>query len=158
MARADHQYTFTLTRNHHKYTGYTVEETNLDDEGYGSSSPPHSAMSTIPLTIPERPGSPSPTTHSAGSKKFRFPWGHGSANNIPDQVKRLEREKEADEFIQSLSGRSLSIQLAMLDRVLTKEKRRVNFGLSSSKIMDLALRRYSYKSPLPSIYGPRIKR
>jgi hypothetical protein len=142
------QYTLTLTRNDYKTPIVHLHQTSLEDEGYGSSSPPNSAMSTIQMTIPERPGSPSPTTHSQGNKKFKFGWGNnGRGDGIPDQVKRLEKEKEADEFIQSLSGRSLSIQLAMLERVLTKEKRRAKFGLSSSKIMDLALRRYSYKYP-----------
>jgi hypothetical protein len=146
------QYTLTLTRNDdYKVPIIHLDQTSLEDEGYGSSSPPNSAMSTIQMTIPERPGSPSPTTNSEGSKKFKFRWGNGRGDGVPDQVKRLEKEKEADEFIQSLSGRSLSIQLAMLDRVLTKEKRRVKFGLASSKIMDLAIRRYSYKS-YPTIH------
>jgi hypothetical protein len=156
MAALDREYTLTLTRNNTKFSRYAGETTSVEDEGYGSSSPPQSAMSTIPMTIRERPtlrdrpGSPpSPTSHSEGSKKFRFPWGHGS-KDIPDQMKRLIKEREAEEYIQSLSGRSLSIQLAMLVRVLTKEKRKVKFGFSSSKVMDVALRRYSYKSHTPS--------
>ena len=145
------QYTLMLTRNDYKTPIVHLDQTSLEDEGYGSSSPPNSAMSTIQMTIPERPGSPSPTTHSQGSKKFKFGWGNGRGDGMPDEVKRLEKEKEAEEFIQSLSGRSLSIQLALLERVLTKEKRRVKFGLASSKIMDLAVRRYSYKYS-PSLF------
>jgi hypothetical protein len=141
------KYTLTLTRNDYKTPIVHLDQASLEDEGYSSSSPPHSAMSTIQMTIPERPGSPSSTTYSQGKKKFKFGWGNRPGDGIPDQVKRLEKEKEADDFIQSLSGRSLSIQLAMLERILTKEKRRVKFGLGSSKIMDLAIRRYSYKYP-----------
>lgn len=147
--RQTEQYTLTLTRRDYKTPIVHVlpDQASLEDEGYGSSSPPNSSMSTMQMTIPERPGSPSPTTYSRGNKKFKFGWGNGRGDGVPDQVKRLEKEKEADELIQSLSGRSLSIQLTMLERILTKEKRRVKFGLSSSKVMDLGLRRYSYKYP-----------
>lgn len=78
------------------------------------------------------------------AKRFRLPWGT-MASDV-EQIKRLEKEQEAEDLISSFSGRSLTIQRAMIEKIWTKEKRKVKFGLSSGKLMDLAIRRYSYRS------------
>jgi hypothetical protein len=130
--------TLTLTVDEHRLRA----ESRSSDEGYGSSSPISAVstpMTTLPLTIPEK----SPSLSPLEGKRFRVPWGRSS--NGDEELRRLEKEKEAEDYISSLSGRSLTIQYAALDKVLNKEKRRIKFGLSSKGIMDLAIRRYSYK-------------
>ena len=138
--------TLTLTVNEKKSPVHRFETKSIgsigSDEGYGSSSP-NSAVMTLPITVSEHVRSASP---SSGERfKFRLPWGASSADDGSDKAKRLENEKDAEEFIASLSGRSLTIQRMMVAKILNKEKRKVKFGLSSSKHMDLAIRRYSYK-------------
>jgi hypothetical protein len=117
------------------------------DEGYSSSSPVTDAMSTLPMTVPEETQSVSPVPHEGW--KFRLPWS-GHSHGV-EHLKRLEKEKEADNFIYSLRGRSLKIQRTMIEKVLNKEKRRVKFGLASNKSLDLAIRRYSFKYDPPQI-------
>jgi len=112
-------------------------ESATTDEGYASSSPTM-GVSSLPLTI-----SDSRSPREGGGKKFRFGWG-GEVKGS-EQLKRLEKEKEAEKLIASWSGRSLTIQLEQVKKVLNKEKRRIQFGIASNRIMDLALRRYSYK-------------
>ena len=131
---------------HHK-----VERGSID-EGYGSSSP-NSATSTLPMTVSEVVRSGSPSSGDGTGWKFRLPWGAATSacDDGSEQGRRLENEKEAEEFILSLAGRSLTIQRAMVERILKKEKRRVKFGFSSSKVMDLAIRRYSYKCVPPIV-------
>jgi hypothetical protein len=120
-------------------------DTRHSDEGYGSSSP-KSAFSTLPMTVSEDIQSPfrSPSRSGSEGRKFRLPWTGGGITES-EGMKRLDKEKEAEDFISSLSGRSLTIQLGIIEKILNKEKRKVKFGLSSNKIMDLAIRRYSYK-------------
>ena len=107
------------------------------DERYGKIPSPPSTVNTLPMTVSEE----------ARERKFKLPWGaqSGSPTTGNEQIKRLEKEKEAEDFIASLAGRSLSIQRALVEKVFIKERRKVKFGLSSNKIMDLAIRRYSYK-------------
>ena len=136
--------TLTLTVN--EKLPYQRIETRHSDEGYGSSSP-KSALSTLPVSVTdETRRSASPT--SGEGRRFRFRLGGAPDGTEP--AKRLEKEKEAEDFIASLSERSLSIQRDILVKILNKEKRRIKFGLSSNKIMELAIRRYSYK------FGPLI--
>jgi hypothetical protein len=117
-------------------------ESLISDEGYGSSSPTSATMPmpSLPMTILEEGKSLAPPTPKE-TKRFRLPWGNGCV----DQAKRREKEMEAEDMISSWSGRSLNIQLENVEKILNKEKRRVQFGLSSSRVMDLAIRRYSYK-------------
>ena len=136
--------TLTLTVNDKKSSPLHRFETRSvgSDEGYGSSSP-NSAITTLPMTVSEDVRSACP---SSGERfKFRLPWGPSSPDDGSDKMKRLEKERDAEEFISSLAGRSLTIQRTMVAKILNKEKRRVKFGFSSSKSMDLAIRRYSYK-------------
>jgi hypothetical protein len=135
--------TLTLTLNKKRSPIHRFETRSIgSDEGYGSSSP-NSAITALPMTILEDGQSASP---SSGERfKFRLPWGTKSMDDESDKMKKLENERDAEEFISSLSGRSLSIQRIMVAKILNKEKRRMKFGLSSSKNMDLAIRRYSYK-------------
>lgn len=135
--------TLTLTVNDKKSPVHRFETRSIgSDEGYGSSSP-NSAIMTLPMTVSDEVRSASP---SSGERfKFRLPWGASSTDGVSDKAKRLENEKDAEEFISSLSGRSLTIQRMMVAKILNKEKRRVKFGFSSGKYMDLAIRRYSYK-------------
>ena len=132
---------------------FTVGEKNsvkteslISDEGYGSSSPTSAIMPmpSLPMTISEEIAPPTPKE----TKRFRLPWGNGWV----DQTKRREKEMEAEDMISSWSGRSLNIQLENVEKILNKEKRRVQFGLSSSRVMDLAIRRYSYKYILVEPY------
>jgi hypothetical protein len=138
------EYTLTLTVGDKVPVPFHKIEARSIDEGYGSSSP-NSAASTLPMTVSEdviRSGSPT----SAEGWRFRLPWGAPSpVDHGTEQATRLEKEKEAEEFISSLAGRSLSIQRIMIEKILKKEKRRVKFGFSSSKVMDLAIRRYTFK-------------
>jgi hypothetical protein len=117
-------------------------ESLTSDEGYGSSSPTFSAVPTLPMTISESCEESKPVPK--GGRKFRLPWGNGRLTDS-EQVKRREKEKQAEDYILSLAGRSLAIQLENVEKMLNKEKRRVQFGFVSSRIMDLAIRRYSYK-------------
>ena len=97
--------TLTLTVNEKS----RMETTSIFDEGYRSGSP-YSEISALPYTVSKDVV----TSPSWGEGwKFRFPWG-ASMDNGSDQVTRLEREKEAEEFISSLGGRSLTIQQAIL--------------------------------------------
>ena len=126
-------------------------ESRWSDEGYASET---GMTSSIPITVSEEIRSESSFgsrgTGAEGGRRFRLPWGEKNAvTGGTEQTKRLEKEKEAEEFIRGISGRSLSIQKSMVEKVLNKEKRRVKFGLSSSKIMDLAIRRYSFKYAAP---------
>lgn len=117
------------------------------DEGYGSSSPVSEAMSTLPMTVPEEAQSVSPVINEGW--RFRLPWGgHGHG---AEHLKRVEKEKEAEDFIYSLRGRSLKIQYSVIEKVLNKEKRRAKFGLASKTSLDLAIRRYSFKYDPPQI-------
>lgn len=125
---------------------FTVDENKAEslvsDEGYGSStSPTFATMPTLAMTVPEEVKRPSSTE---GGRRFRLPWGNGELS-AADQEKRREKEEQAEALISSWSGRSLAIQLEHVEKILNKEKRRVQFGIASSKIMDLAIRRYSFK-------------
>ena len=103
------------------------------NENFGGSSP--KGIPTFPMTVSE-----------GETRRFRLPWSNTNhGNSLENEAKRLEKEREAEKYIESLSGRSLTIQRGMVEKVLNKEKRKVKFGLSSSKIMDLAIRRYTYK-------------
>lgn len=121
-------------------------ESRWSDEGYASET---GMTSNIPITVSEEIRSDSSFgsrgTGRDGGRRFRLPWGEKGVVDGSEQTRRLEKEREAEEFILSIAGRSLSIQKMMVEKVLTKEKRRVKFGLSSNKVMDLAIRRYSFK-------------
>lgn len=122
---------------------------NRYDDEESESHSQYAGESTVPMTVFE---DVSPSDPKEGKRLFRVPWGTSAGGSDDDiQAKRLEREKEAEAYISSLSGRSLTIQKATLDKVLSKEKRKVKFGLSSSKIMDLAIRRYTFKFVPPKM-------
>jgi hypothetical protein len=121
---------------------------------------PVSPSTTVGSSFSEGRRSPAmlPMTVSDSSepKRFRMPWRSSSYGDMRNggakspatpeiESKRLEKEREAEAYIESQSGRSLSIQRSFVEKALNKERRKVKFGLSSSKIMDLAIRRYAYK-------------
>jgi hypothetical protein len=113
------------------------------DDTESESSSEYAGDSTVPMTVFE---DTIPNDSREGRRLFRVPWGTSAGSNEDDiQARRLEKEKEAEDHISSLAGRSLSIQKGVLDKVLSKEKRKVKFGLSSGKVMDLAIRRYTFK-------------
>jgi len=109
------------------------------DEGYASCSPVSAKSTMVPMTIPEERRK-SPSTPGEGWLS-RLRWGQV---DVEDE-KRREKEQQAEKYLTSFSGRSLTIQKEMLQRTLNKEKRRIKFGLVSGKLMELAMRRYSYK-------------
>lgn len=122
-------------------------ESRGSDEGYASASPLSAKSTVVPMTIPEKQQqiqrTDSPSSMEAGwLSRFKR-----SQTNV-EEDRRRGKEQEAEEYIASFSGRSLSIQKELLQKTLNKEKRRIKFGLVSGKLMELAIRRYSYKYPL----------
>jgi len=155
----DQQVTLTLTMNEkaRRIQRYDPPEPRSKDI-YPRNSSPNSGTSTLPLTVSEDGGSSfrgmSPSgseLRSTSTSRFRLPWNRDtrgssiSGSDAVDPQRRLEKEKEAEDFLKGISGRSLSIQRMMVEKVLSKEKRKVKFGMSSGKLMDLAIRRYSFK-------------
>ena len=136
--------TLTLTVNDRETKARKKFESRWSDEGYGSDG---NMGSSIPITVSEEVRSESSfgSRRTGEGRRFRLPWGDKEKASGDSQQTRLEKEREAEEFILSIAGRSLSIQKLMVEKVLNKEKRKVKFGLSSNKVMDLAIRRYSYK-------------
>ena len=140
--------TLTLTVNDRERKNRKKFESRWSDEGYGSEG---GMGSSIPITVSEdiRSESSFGSRGTGEGRQFRLPWGgKQKLTGETEQARRLEKEKEAEDFIRSIAGRSLSIQKSMVEKVLNKEKRRVKFGLSSNKVMELAIRRYSYKLAL----------
>src|SRR5271168_4729968 len=162
----DQHVTLTLTVNEkaRRIRGYDPPESSSKDI-FPRNSSPNSGTSTLPLTISEDGGSSFRGMSPSGSEaratstsRFRLTWNKdnrsssisGGSGEV-DPERRLEKEKEAEDFLKGISGRSLSIQRMMVEKVLSKEKRKVKFGMSSNKLMDLAIRRYSFKySPSPT--------
>jgi hypothetical protein len=118
-----------------------VQTTFLGDE----RSVGRRTVSSLPMTVEEKAQGEGWFARLRNSGERKRP---GSTSSEEEEGKRREKEKEAEEFISSLVHRSLTIQYAMLEKTLSKEKRRIKFGLSSAKFMDLAIRRYTYKSLL----------
>ena len=151
-SRGHQEITLTLTVKDRDEKNRRKFESRWSDEGYGSES---GMGSSIPITVSEeiRSDSSFGSRGTGERRRFRLPWGREKtveekAAGGTDQTRRLDQEREAEEFILSISGRSLITQKSMVEKVLKSEKRRVKFGLSSNKVMDLAIRRYSYKFPL----------
>jgi hypothetical protein len=133
--------TLTLTV-HEKGQMSLRGESRASDEGYASGSPISAKSTVLPMTIPEgriqRTNSP-----SANGQGWLSRFKKDSPNVEED--KRREKEQEAEEYIAAFSGRSLTIQREALQKTLNKEKRRIKFGVVSGKLMELAIRRYSFK-------------
>jgi hypothetical protein len=128
----------------------TCASPNTSDDEIRSSSSTH-RMNTLALTVSES-GRESPSSTLSGGKRFKLPWPTSTSLSENEQFKRMENEKDAEEFISSISGRSLIIQRTMIEKILNKEKRKLKFGLLSNKLMDLAIRRYSFKYNLLTLY------
>ena len=115
-------------------------ESRGSDEGYASASPLSGISTMVPMTIPEER-----ITSPTGERWLsRLRWKNHSEEGVEEE-RRREKEREAEKQIATNSQRSLTFQKEVLQKILNKEKRRIKFGLVSGKLMELAIRRYSFK-------------